>query len=1241
MSRRLFLHVIMSSLFIVSLLASVIVPGPARPVEAASGPQPVTPMVAAGFGHTVGLMSDGTVVAVGDNTDGQCNVASWTGIQQVAAADYYTVGLKSDGTVVAVGDNTDGQCNVASWSGIQQVSAGYAHDTVGLKSDGTVVAVGDNTYGQCNVASWSGIQQVSAGGTHTVGLKSDGTVVAVGDNTYGQCNVASWTGIQQVAAGRWRTVGLKSDGTVVAVGDNGLGQGDVSSWSGIQQVAAGYYYTVGLKSDSTMVAVGFNVWGQCNVSSWTGIQQVAAGYYHTVGLKSDGTVVAEGYNDYGQCNVSSWTGIQQLSAGNQHTVGLKSDGTVVALGWNLSGQCNVSSWSGIQQVAAGRQHTVGLKSDGTVVAVGDNTDGQCNVGSWSSIQQVAAGAYHTVGLKSDGTVVAAGDNSYGQCNVSSWSGIQQVAAGYAHTVGLKSDGTVVAVGDNDYGQCNVASWTGIQQVAAQRWHTVGLKSDGTVVAVGDNSYGQCNVASWSGIQQVAAGYGHTVGLKSDGTVVAVGDNSYGQCNVGSWSSIQQLSAGETHTVGLMSDGTAVAAGAEIELAKWNLGTATADTIPPAVVTDLTAVAIASNGVLLTWTSPGDDGNTGTASTYDVRYSTSTITDANWGSASECTSWPAPKVAGSHEAFKAFGLSPNTIYYFALKTADEVPNWSGLSNVPSGQTAVAADTTPPAAVTGLAASGATTASVTLTWTAPGDDGSAGTASTYDIRYSTAAMTEANWASASQCSGEPAPKVAGSAETFTVTGLSPDTTYYLAIKTADEVPNWSALSNVPNRQTAVAADTSPPAAVTGLAASGATTTSATLTWTAPGDDGSAGTASTYDVRYSTTAITEANWVSASQCSGEPTPKAAGSAETFTVTGLTANTTYYFAMKTADEVPNWSALSNVVSKKTEGVPPAVLGDSVGPVPLQVLSPVVGPLEMVGKFNACSNKKWCFVQGDTEGHVENKGVGLANDNMAWDVNLNTPMWVSDPNWNCDAGKPVYAIAAGVVAQTYGSQTNAGGSYGQLLIEHTYQGSTWWSGYLHMKNIQVTVGQTVTETTLLGYISNVSPDNITDHLHLVVYTGSNSSGGLVSFNTTITERDQGPRVEDVAPGTGKRGQHLTVTVSGSNLNGATAVSFGSGITVSDPSAVSDTEITVEITIDANADLGKRDVSVTTWCTVTMTGGFKVVASGSGPICGGGALATPGAPSEMTTVLAALGLMFGVGYLLVRKGARNRLGNAP
>ena len=265
--------------------------------------------VAAGIIHTVGLKANGTVVAMGYNGEGQCDVDDWTDIVAISAVGYYTVGLKADGTVVAVGDNTDGQCEVSDWRDIVAISAGYGH-TVGLKADGTVVAVGDYNYDQCEVFDWRDILAVSAGSLHTVGLKFDGTVVAVGDNEFGQCDVSDWTNVAAISAGYGHTVGLKSDGTVVAVGSNKYGQCNVTDWRDIVAVSAGTCHTVGLKADGTVVAVGDNSYDQCNVADWRNVVAISAGYWHTVGLKADGTVVAVGFNEFGQCDASGWTNIK-------------------------------------------------------------------------------------------------------------------------------------------------------------------------------------------------------------------------------------------------------------------------------------------------------------------------------------------------------------------------------------------------------------------------------------------------------------------------------------------------------------------------------------------------------------------------------------------------------------------------------------------------------------------------------------------------------------------------------------------------------------------------------------------------------------------------------------------------------------------------------------------------------------------------------------------------------------------
>src|SRR5689334_13009168 len=83
---------------------------------------------------------------------------------------------------------------------------------------------------------------------------------------------------------------------------------------------------------------------------------------------------------------------------------------------------------------------------------------------------------------------------------------------------------------------------------------------------------------------------------------------------------------------------------------------------------------------------------------------------------------------------------------------------------------------------------------IVWTATGDDGAIGTAASYQIRVSTAPITLANWGAANVVGPAPLPLPSGSRQGFTVRGLSSDTTYYIAMISADETGNTSSLSNV---------------------------------------------------------------------------------------------------------------------------------------------------------------------------------------------------------------------------------------------------------------------------------------------------------------------------------------------------------------------------------------------------------------------------------------------------------------
>jgi hypothetical protein len=112
-----------------------------------------------------------------------------------------------------------------------------------------------------------------------------------------------------------------------------------------------------------------------------------------------------------------------------------------------------------------------------------------------------------------------------------------------------------------------------------------------------------------------------------------------------------------------------------------------------------------------------------------------------------------------------------------------------------------------------------------------------------------------------------------------------------------------------------DVTPPDVITDLDAKNPTDTSITVSWSSPFDDDVSGLADNFDLRRSTTPITDANFDSATQVTGEPAPGPPGNVHTMTVGQLTAGTTYYFAIRTSDVAENTSTISNVPSETTTG--------------------------------------------------------------------------------------------------------------------------------------------------------------------------------------------------------------------------------------------------------------------------------------------------------------------------------------
>ncbi len=183
-----------------------------------------------------------------------------------------------------------------------------------------------------------------------------------------------------------------------------------------------------------------------------------------------------------------------------------------------------------------------------------------------------------------------------------------------------------------------------------------------------------------------------------------------------------------------------------------------------------------------------------------------------------------------------------------------------------------DTTPPTAPT-LSASKTTSVSTDLSFTGATDNV---VVSGYDIYKDNVLLTSTN------------------SSPYTVTGLTPSTTYLFSVKAKDASGNISVESNSVN-VTTLEPDTTPPTAPT-LTASGTSNTSVILTWSGATDN--VGVKS-YDIYKDDILIGSTN------------------SSTYTVTGLVNSTTYIFTVKAKDEAGNISAASNPVTVTTLAAP------------------------------------------------------------------------------------------------------------------------------------------------------------------------------------------------------------------------------------------------------------------------------------------------------------------------------------
>lgn len=176
---------------------------------------------------------------------------------------------------------------------------------------------------------------------------------------------------------------------------------------------------------------------------------------------------------------------------------------------------------------------------------------------------------------------------------------------------------------------------------------------------------------------------------------------------------------------------------------------------------------------------------------------------------------------------------------------------------------------------------------------------------------------------------------------------------------------------------------------------------------------------------------------------------------------------------------------------------------------------------------------------------------------------------------------------QTNFSTSTAGSTTTVTILMFNLTGSTIAAGDGAVLTLAYTAAADATGTTAL----------VADTILL-----SDSSGGSLSasgVNGALI--GPGPMISSVSPNRGGQGGTSTIQINGQSVdwdtNAPTSVSFGVDITVQNINVVDATTLLVDISIDAAAATGTRDVTVTTGGeNVTLFNGFTVQGPGIGVI---------------------------------------------
>ena len=293
--------------------------------------------------------------------------------------------------------------------------------------------------------------------------------------------------------------------------------------------------------------------------------------------------------------------------------------------------------------------------------------------------------------------------------------------------------------------------------------------------------------------------------------------------------------------------------------------AAADTTAPTTPSNLTASAVSSSQINLSWGASSD--NVGVAG-YRIYRAGSLIA-----------------TVGNVTSYSNTGLFASTSYSYQVTAIDAAGNASLMSNSASATTSAAADTTVPSTPGNLTATAISASQINLGWVASTDNvGVTG----YRIYRGGVLLAT----------------VGGTVVSYSNTGLSASTAYSYQVTAIDAAGNASLMSNSASATTQAAPDTTLPSTPGNLTATAISASQINLGWVA----------STDNVGVTGYRIYRGGVLLAT---------VGGTVVSYSNTGLAASTAYSYQVSAIDAANNESVKSNTASATTPAAP-----DTTAPV-------------------------------------------------------------------------------------------------------------------------------------------------------------------------------------------------------------------------------------------------------------------------------------------------------------------------